>query len=118
MSSHIVRVSCQMRSQKRDCLLVPSHENVRNTFFELVQGSAVRVEPFGLFYVGKAFRGLARAAKRSTDPKIDHSRSGREGYSPFAFRDGLVILPFVPIQAAQPGMSGGVRIIQTNRPLL
>src|SRR5216684_1941819 len=118
MPAQKVRVSCQMRPQNGDCLLVPSHEDVGNTFFEFVEGWAVRVEPFGLFHAGKAFRGLARAAKRCTHPKTDPSRSGREGYSPFAFRDGLVILLFVAIQTAQPRVSWGVRVIQTNRPLL
>src|SRR5216684_223746 len=90
MTPQKVRVSCQMRPQNGDCLLVPSHEDVGNTFFEFVEGSAVRVEPFGLFDVREAFRGLARAAERCTHPKIDPSRSGREGYRPLVQFDRAI----------------------------
>src|SRR6266852_6565769 len=119
MGRKVVRIAHQMSSQNGGRFLVPSQVKVVNASFKLVKGSALRVEPFGLFHVRKTFRRLTRTAQSESHPKIAKSRAGcEEGYSPCNLGSGLVISPLRQVQTAQYRVSCGIRVIQTNGLLL
>src|SRR5216683_6300468 len=108
-----------MRFQNGGGFLVPSQQSVVVASFKLVKGSALRVEPFGLFHVCKTFRRLARTAQSESHKMNGKCRAGcEEGYSPFNLCSGLLISPLRQVQTAQYRMSCGIRVIQTNGLLL
>src|SRR6266852_8463774 len=119
MARKVVRIAHQIRSQNGGCFPVPSQQSIVIASFKLVKGSALRVEPFGLFHVRQTFRRLARTAQSESHPKIAKSRAGcEEGYSPFNLGSGLVISPLRQVQTAQYRVSCGIRVIQSNGLLL
>src|SRR5260370_19163212 len=119
MGRKVVRIAHQIRSQNGGCFLVPSQHKVVIASFKLVKGSALRVEPFGLFHVRKTFRWLARTAQSESHPKIAKSRARcEEGYSPFNLGSGLVISPLRQVQTSQYRVSCGIRVIEANGLLL
>src|SRR5260370_11750923 len=114
MARKVVRIAHQIRSQNGGCFPVPSQQNIVIASFKLVKGSALRVEPFGLFHVRQTFRRLARTAQSESHPKIAKSRAGcEEGYSPFNLCNELVLPPLRQAHPAQYPATSAIPSIHT-----